>query len=33
MQLKTKVIDPGELIINCLAILALLAVEVVWGPV
>jgi hypothetical protein len=33
MQLKTKVVDRGELIVNCLAILALLAVGVVWGPV
>ncbi len=33
MQLETKAADRGELIINCLAILALLAVGVVWGPV
>jgi hypothetical protein len=33
MQLKTKVADHGELIINCLAVLALLAVGIVWGPV
>jgi hypothetical protein len=33
MQLKTKVADRGELIINCLAVLALLAVGIVWGPV
>jgi hypothetical protein len=33
MQLKAKVVDRGELIINCLAILALLAVGVVWGPI
>jgi hypothetical protein len=33
MQLKTKEVDRGELIVNCLAILALLAVGVVWGPV
>jgi hypothetical protein len=33
MQLKTKGVDRGELIVNCLAILALLAVGVVWGPV
>jgi hypothetical protein len=32
MQLKAKVADRGELIINCLAVLALLAVGVVWGP-
>jgi hypothetical protein len=30
MQLKTKGVDRGELIVNCLA---LLAVGVVWGPV
>jgi hypothetical protein len=33
MQLRAKVVDRGELIINCLAILALLAAGVVWGPV
>ena len=33
MQLKTKEVDRGELIVNCLAILALLAVGIVWGPV
>ena len=33
MQLKEKVADRGELIINCLAVLALLAVGIVWGPV
>jgi hypothetical protein len=33
MQLKTKGVDRGELIVNCLAILALLAVGIVWGPV
>ena len=32
MQRKAKVIDRGELMINCLAILALLAAGVVWGP-
>jgi hypothetical protein len=33
MQLKAKLADHGELIINCLAVLALLAVGIVWGPV
>jgi hypothetical protein len=33
MRLKAKVADRGELIINCLAVLALLAVGVVWGPI
>ena len=33
MQLKAKLVDRGELIINCLAIVALLAVGIVWGPV
>jgi hypothetical protein len=33
MQLKTKSTDRGELILNCLAVLALLAVGIVWGPV
>ena len=33
MQLKAKKVDRGELIINCLAIVALLAVGIVWGPV
>jgi hypothetical protein len=33
MQLKEKVADRSELIINCLAVLALLAVGIVWGPV
>jgi hypothetical protein len=33
MQLKAKQVDRGELIINCLAIVALLAVGIVWGPV
>jgi hypothetical protein len=32
MQLKEKLADRGELIINCLAILVLLAVGVAWGP-
>jgi hypothetical protein len=31
MQLKSKDVDYGELIINCLAVLVLLAVGVVWG--
>jgi hypothetical protein len=31
MQLKSKEINYGELIINCLAIVVLLAVGVVWG--
>jgi hypothetical protein len=31
-RLKEKVVDRGELIINCLAVLALLAVAVAWGP-
>jgi hypothetical protein len=33
MQLKAKLADHAELIINCLAVLALLAVGIVWGPV
>jgi hypothetical protein len=33
MQLKAKVADHGELIINCLAVLVLLALGVTWGPV
>jgi hypothetical protein len=33
MQLKAKFTDRGELILNCLAVLALLAVGIVWGPV
>ncbi len=33
MQLKDKVTDPGELIVNCLAVVVLLAVGIVWGPV
>ena len=33
MQLKVKSTDHGELILNCLAVLALLAVGIVWGPV
>jgi hypothetical protein len=32
MQLKAKFTDHGELILNCLAVLALLAVGIVWGP-
>jgi hypothetical protein len=31
MQLKSKEIDYRELIINCLAIVMLLAAGVVWG--
>lgn len=33
MQLKPKEIDYRELIINCLAVVMLLAVGVVWGAV
>ena len=33
MQLKSKEADYRELIINCLAVVALLAVGVVWGAV
>jgi hypothetical protein len=31
MQLKPKETDYGEIIINCLAVIMLLAVGVVWG--
>lgn len=33
MQLKSKETDYRELIINCLAVVMLLAVGVVWGAV
>jgi hypothetical protein len=33
MQLKTRDIDYGELIINCLAVLVLLSVGVVCGAI
>jgi hypothetical protein len=33
MQLKEKATARGELIVNCLAVVVLLAVGIVWGPV
>jgi hypothetical protein len=32
MQLKSKELDWGERVINCLAVLVLLSVAVAWGP-
>ena len=32
MQLKSKELDWGELVINCLGVLVLLSVAVAWGP-